>query len=136
MAIAAEFRSDFDLRESVARLQAATYRSGRLSRPAEAAVGVVTSMKVNLQRVLRNSYRPTPVPIFVGRFEQRAGGNRFSSPVHTPNAMLLASPALVPSLALAFSVTWIVQGWWRSRTDVDWLSGVIAEALQDTARLR
>jgi len=56
----------------------------------------------------------------------------FSFPGHTSMAMLLASPTLIPVVALILAIIWIVRGLARSPRDIAWLSSVITTALQET----
>jgi hypothetical protein len=68
----AEFRSAYNVAESVQRLQAATKRSTFAAIGETAAVGKVSSDTVRLQRAIPmvgNSFKP----VFVGRFETRDG---------------------------------------------------------------
>jgi hypothetical protein len=69
----AEFKSDFGLADSVARLQAATRRSAFGVLAEQAAAGPVSESRVRLQRVIPmvgNSFKP----FFYGRFEARDNG--------------------------------------------------------------
>jgi hypothetical protein len=152
----AEFRSAFDLAESVERLRLATKRSAFASLDETAAVGHVAEHRVRLQRVIpmvRNSFKP----IFVGRFERRGGGivltGRFSmSPVvkvvmtfwfgmvgmfalvallggvapNGPHALLFR---LQPLLMIGLGFAIVAAGKWFARNDAAWLSDVMTEAL-------
>lgn len=152
----AEFRSAFDLAESVVRLRAATKRSAFASLGGEAAVGKVTEERVRLQRVIpmvRNSFQP----IFVGRFERRGGhvvlaGTFTMAPLvkfvmtfwfamlggfafaallgafhpQGPYALLFR---LQPFLMICFGFGIVAAGKWFARNDAAWLSRVIDEAL-------
>jgi hypothetical protein len=154
----AEFRSAFDLAESVARLRAATKRSGFASLAETAAVGKVAEDRVSLRRVIpmvRNSFQP----IFVGRFAARGGavvlaGKFTMSPfvkvfttfwfgmvgvfglvallgapsLHGPHALLFR---LQPLLMLGAGMALVAVGKWFARNDAAWLSGVIDAALSD-----
>jgi Domain of unknown function (DUF4034) len=159
-----EFRSDFDLNESVSRLQAATRRPSPWQAlvAEQAAVGTVTASKVRLQRVvpaLRNSFKP----FFVGRFEQRSDAvyltGHFSMLwsvklfmtcwlgavllISVPFLITAAaypyagawSRLLIPGLMLVGGIAMVAFGKRQSRDDPAWLSAVITNALQ-TAPVR
>jgi hypothetical protein len=154
----AEFSCAFDLAESVARLRAATKRSGFASLDETAAVGTVAQDRVRLRRVIpmvRNSFQP----IFIGRFESRRGclvlaGKFTMSPVvkiimtlwfvmvsvfalaaligayapQGPHALLFR---LQPLLMICFGFAIVAAGKWLARNDAAWLTRVISEALGD-----
>lgn len=154
----AEFSCAFDLAESVARLRAATKRSGFASLDETAAVGTVAQDRVRLRRVIpmvRNSFQP----IFIGRFESRRGclvlaGKFTMSPVvkivmtiwfamvgvfalaaligayapQGPHALLFR---LQPFLMICFGFAIVAAGKWLARNDAAWLTRVISEALGD-----
>jgi hypothetical protein len=154
----AEFSCAFDLAESVARLRAATKRSGFASLDETAAVGTVAQDRVRLRRVIpmvRNSFQP----IFIGRFESRRGclvlaGKFTVSPVvkivmtfwfamvgvfalaaligafapQGPHALLFR---LQPFLMICFGFAIVAAGKWLARNDAAWLTRVISEALGD-----
>lgn len=154
----AEFSCAFDLAESVARLRAATKRSGFASLDETAAVGTVAQDRVRLRRVIpmvRNSFQP----IFIGRFESRRGclvlaGKFTMSPVvkivmtiwfamvgvfalaaligayapQGPHALLFR---LQPFLMICFGFAIVAAGKWFARNDAAWLTRVISEALGD-----
>ena len=89
----AEFKSEFDLSESVERLRAATKRSALGVLAQQAAAGRVSESRVRLQRVIPmfgNSFKP----FFIGRFEQRGGG------------VFLAGRFTMLFLAKAFMTVW------------------------------
>jgi len=154
----AEFRSAFELAESVARLRAATQRSAFASLGETAAVGSVAEDRVHLRRVIpmvRNSFQP----LFVGRFERRGesvvlAGQFTMSPLVKVFmtfwfaivgmfglVMLLGvtSPRgshgwllrLQPLLMMGGGIAMVAVGKWFARNDAAWLSAVIDSALAD-----
>jgi hypothetical protein len=144
----AEFKSGFDLNDSVARLRAATRRSafGVLAQPA--ATGLVSESRVRLQRVIPlvgNSFKP----FFYGRFEQR-GGAVYLIGHFTMLTMVKIFMTLWLGTMLSFGIGFAVMGggnWqmivgaagmfgagvaigkWFARNDIAWLSSVISGAL-------
>jgi hypothetical protein len=152
----AEFRSAYNVAESVERLQAATKRSTFAAMSEAAAVGKVSPDSVRLQRVIpmvHNSFKP----FFMGRFEVREGvtvlTGHFGMTIFVKVFMtfwlvmvaLFAGGFLVgslnaatsyprqviigPVLMLVAGVGLVALGKWFGRNDVAWLSGVIARAL-------
>jgi hypothetical protein len=153
-----EFRSAFDLAESVARLRAATKRSAFASLGETAAVGSVAQNRVRLRRVIpmvRNSFQP----LFVGGFETRGGSvvlaGKFTMSLFVKVFMtfwfgmvgvfglvaLIAPPSphgshawllrLLPLLMIGGGIAIVAVGKWFARNDAAWLSGIIDAALRD-----
>ncbi|MGB6310198.1 MAG: hypothetical protein WBF89_20635 [Steroidobacteraceae bacterium] len=152
----AEFRSPYNLAESVERLSAASKRSAFSALAETTAVGKVSEKAVRLQRVIpmvRNSFKP----FFIGRFELRGDGvvligkftmvplvkvfmsfwfgmcGLFAGEVllsgfkpHAPKAVFFL---LQPFLMIAAGIALVAAGKWFARNDAAWLSGVIATAL-------
>ena len=151
----AEFKSDYSLTESIARLRAATRRSVFKALAGPAAVGRVTESSVRLQRVIPmvgNSFKP----FFIGRFETRDDGvylaGKFSMLLFVKAFMTVWFGACLAFTFLPAIVTYRTHGapWWFSlgslgmfgaglgfvalckwfaRNDVAWLSDVIGSAL-------
>lgn len=154
--VPAEFKSGFDLVESINRLRAATKRSVFSALAQTAAVGPVKETKVRLQRVIPlvgNSFKP----FFFGRFEVRQDGvylvGKFTllpfvkvfmtfwlGATTFIGFLLLAAggqaqgagrwAALGPFVMVGFGIGLVAVGKWFARNDVDWLSNVIRTALK------
>lgn len=147
----AEFKSAFDLSESVTRLRTATRRSAFGVLAQQAATGPVSESRVRLQRVIPmvgNSFKP----YFVGRFEQRDDGvhliGRFTM-LRVVKAFITfwLGVVLVPGIAATISqprnwqlvlfslgmfaagIALMCVGKWLGRNDAAWLSNVIRGAI-------
>ena len=151
-----EFRSAYDLAESVERLRAATKRSVFSAMGETTAVGKVSEGSVRLQRVIPlvgNSFKP----FFIGRFDMHDGkvvlAGEFTMLLIVKvfmtfwlgvvavfaGAVLLGSfrPEggsawfflLQPFVMIAGGIAAVAAGKWFARNDVAWLSRVIEGAL-------
>jgi uncharacterized membrane-anchored protein len=151
----AEFKSAFDLDESVARLQRHTMRFAFAALSESAATGPVSASRVRLQRsipMIGNSFKP----FFFGSFENRHGSvylvgrftmHRFAKVFMTVwfGALLLMgisaatasiatdqniAPFVLAVLAMfAAGIGFIAFAKWLARNDIAWLSAVIERAL-------
>lgn len=157
----AEFKSDYSLEDSIARLRAATRRSVFQALGEPAAVGRVNPSSVRLKRVIPmvgNSFKP----FFVGHFETRNGGVYlvgrfsmlwFSKAVMTAwlgfmltfaivGAILTYRTGRAPWLSLGgigmfgAGLFLVTIGKWFARNDAGWLSEVIGSALATTTAAR
>jgi hypothetical protein len=151
-----EFKSAFDLEESVARLQRHTKRFAFAALSESAATGPVSASRVRLQRVIPmvgNSFKP----FFFGSFETRDGGgvylvgrftmHRFAKLFMTiwfSALLLMGISAAVASIASDGNIAALVLGVfamfaagvglvafskWLARHDIAWLTAVIERAL-------
>lgn len=154
--VPAEFKSAFDLEESIKRLRAATKGSVFSALAQPAAVGPVKEAKVRLQRAIpmvSNSFKP----FFFGRFEVRQDGvylaGKFTllpfakvfmtfwlGATTFIGILLLATggqaqgagslAALGPFAMVGFGIGLVAVGKWFARNDMEWLSNVIRTALE------
>ena len=150
----AEFKSAFELEESIDRLRAVTKRWAWSAQAQPTAVGPVDESKVRLQRVIP-MVRNGSQPCFTGRFEVRPDGvylsGRFTMLPFVKAFMTigLGGTILIGILGVtsgqawqgpfitrflgfamtAFGIGVIAIGKWFSRNDAAWLSHVIRSAL-------
>jgi hypothetical protein len=154
----AQFRSAYNIDESVNRLAAVTKRFALSAIGETAVVGKVSADAVRLQRVMpmvRNSFKP----FFIGHFETREGvtmltghfgmslfvkifmsfwlgmvglfGLIFLLSAVSSTSSIPWWAAIAPLFMFAAGFGLVALGKWFSRNDVAWLSSVIGRALGD-----